>query len=338
MRIEACKWTMRWLGVVVVALTTVHSYARESETRRAIQGEVRQAFVTDDYASIETRYAEALSSSERTASGVFVANLIRMAVVPEPSGNSQAPGRDDHWDAVDRKLEKWARQYPQSSLVAIAQSVSFREHAWSWRGGGYARTVTPEAWTKVREYGQRAFDALMAREAVGRKDPYWYVEMINIARIQGWPADRFSALVQQATGAFPLNYDIYFTAAFSLVPRWGGSAAAVAQFADYAVTQTRKSEGQSMYARVYWSVAEILDAELSGPEVDWKRIRAGFDDVVKRYPDSWNLNNYAKFACEARDYATAKRVLARIGEDVDSEAWGSRANFVRCRRLAEGAR
>lgn len=329
---------MRWIGVVVVAMLGIQARGGEMEIRESIKAETAQAFTKGDYAAIEARYAKALSSSERTSSGLLVANLIRLAAVPDPSGDSQVPGRGDHWDAVDRKLDVWARQFPKSSLVAIVQSESFQGRARSWRGGGYARTVPPEAWSKVREYARRAFDALMAREEAGRQDPYWYVEMINATRLDAWPADRFTSLVLQATEAHPLNYDIYFAAVLSLVPRWGGSTTAVAQFADYAVTQTRKSEGQAMYARIYWAIADSLDAEFSGPKVDWKRIRVGFDDIVKRYPDAWNLNNYAKFACEARDYTTAKRVLARIGEDIDPRAWGSRANFVRCRQLAEDAR
>jgi hypothetical protein len=329
---------MRWCGVALFALFAVSSYGGETEIRAAIKAEVTEAFAKRDFASIEARYAKALSTSERTPSGWMVASLIRRAVVPDAPSNPQDPGNDKHWDAVDRSIAIWARQFPESSLPAIAQSRSFQEHAWSWRGTGYGRTVTAEGWKKVHDYTQRSLDALMAREAQGRRDPYWYVEMINLARLQGWPADRFLALVQQATQAFPLSEPIYLSASFSTVPRWGGSLEAVAQFADYAVRQTRKSSGESMYALIYWYVADMLDTEFSSPEINWRRVRIGFDDLVKRYPDPWNMNHYAKFACQAHDYATAARVLARIGDNIDQETWGERANYIRCKQLAASSR
>jgi hypothetical protein len=186
----------------------------------------------------------------------------------------------------------------------------------------------------MREYGTRARDALLARQAAGRKDPNWYVQMINLAGSQSWPRDRFLELIHQATAAFPSSYQIYFTAAIYMTPRWGGSVHDVVRFADYAVTQTQKKEGQSLYARILWSVADYLDANLAGPEVDWQRLSAGFLDIIKRYPDDWNKNSYAKFACDAQDAKAARRALSLMAGNIEPEAWPDRATYLRCRQFA----
>jgi hypothetical protein len=316
--------------VALLACLCLAAQAGEPEIRQAIKAEAAAAFARGDYEAIEKRYAAALAKSERTPSGVSVANQLLIGLVPEPSGKSDVPGRDDHWLPVERKLDDWAARFPQSTLVAIAQAQAYIAHGWSWRGGGYARTVTPENFKKVQEYGKRAYDALMAREKVGRTDPNWYVQMITVARVLGWEREPSIALYQAAMKAFPLNYDIYFHVASRLTPRWGGSPEAVASLASFAVDQTRKVEGESMYARIYWSVGSQLDAELSSPDVDWKRIRAGFEDVIKRYPDPYNLNHYARMACEARDQPTTRRVLLRIKGDVEQSAWVGRAHYLRC--------
>jgi len=57
-------------------------------------------------------------------------------------------------------------------------------------------------------------------------------------------------------------------------------------------------------------------------QADWSRMQAGFERMVADNPDdSWNLNNYAKFACLARDRKTLSSILTRIGLQKDTSAW-----------------
>ena len=323
-----------WTAALLLAWVGAHAVAGEVEARARIKAEVQAAFEAGRYGELEERWKAALAQSSRTPSGLFVAAAIRDALVVPPSGESQVPGRDDYWMPRERRLDEWAARYPQSSLVAVVQARTLLDHGWSWRGDGFARSVSPEGFKKLALYSQRSYDALMAREAVGRKDPYWYVQLLTLARAQGWDNDRRAALFQEATQAFPLNYNIYFAISTQLTPRWGGSPEAIASLAAFAVEKTRKVEGESMYARVYWNVADWLDTDLGGPDVNWKRIRAGFEDILKRYPDSWNLNYYARFACDARDMPTTRRLLLRIKGDVEPAAWRERTNYLRCLQAA----
>jgi len=154
--------------------------------------------------------------------------------------------------------------------------------------------------------------------------------MLEVARNQGWDRDAYMKLAREATQAFPANHQIYAEIAFRLTPRWGGSAQEIAGLAAYAVEQSRSVDGESLYARVYWSVFDTLDADFSGPDVDWPRIRAGFEDIVKRYPDNFNFNIYTRFACDARDVETTRRLLLRIKSNVVPDAWSGRAHYLRC--------
>jgi hypothetical protein len=58
----------------------------------------------------------------------------------------------------------------------------------------------------------------------------------------------------------------------------------------------------------------------------------GIDDVIARYPDAWNLNNFAKFACLALDRAKTKELLGRIGDSIVPQAWSSKSQLEQCAR------
>jgi hypothetical protein len=324
----------KWAAAIAAGLSLcVH--AGETQVRDAISAEMRSAYARGDYRAIEDRYASALATSERLPSGLFVAGKIRRSLLPEDASILNVTDPDSSWAPMERKLSDWSAQFPQSSLAAVVLARTYLMHGWSFRGGGYARTVPAGAMAKVEYWTQRAYDTLMTKEKVGRKDPYWYMEMINISRIQGWEPDRFFGLVQEATTAFPQNYDLYFITAMRLEPRWGGSPQAIAGLADYAVRQTRKEEGESLYARIYADVGDELDIPLSDPSVDWKRIKAGFEDILKRYPDNWNVNKYARMACDARDQATSKRLLLQMKGNIEPEAWPDRTTYLRCLQAAD---
>ena len=56
-------------------------------------------------------------------------------------------------------------------------------------------------------------------------------------------------------------------------------------------------------------------------QTDWSRMRAGFEKMIEDYPHKWNLNNYARFACQAEDWSTLKVLVGRIGGNPVIPAW-----------------
>jgi hypothetical protein len=61
-------------------------------------------------------------------------------------------------------------------------------------------------------------------------------------------------------------------------------------------------------------------------------MRASFNALVAAYPDAYNLNAFAYFACLAHDDKTAQDALHRAGGQVILETWGKRGAelFARC--------
>jgi hypothetical protein len=55
---------------------------------------------------------------------------------------------------------------------------------------------------------------------------------------------------------------------------------------------------------------------------------------MKRYPDAWNINNYARFACLAKDRDKTRQLVALVGTSPVAEAWTPLELFARCRTWA----
>lgn len=316
-----------WIAGVLLCWSLT-ALSAELEHRSQLQNEFAAAFAGSDFVQIESRYARALRTQERSPSGRFLAHAWMRAM-------RFAEKDDPNWEAAEDKARKWVAQYPKSVLAAIAHSRIHRHRAWKARGRGYASTVTKEGWRNFALHMNRATEALASRAETGKTDPNWWYEMLDQAREQSWPQQRYSELAYAALQAFPQNHDIYRAIALNLVPQWGGSWQALAAFADEAVVRTREKQGQIMYARIYWNVARYFEPRLlTRPEGNWPKFRAGLEELVARYPDSWNLNRFAAFACDAGDKGTTRRLLARINDAVVAAAWANRATYNRCRSWA----
>jgi hypothetical protein len=325
------------LFAMVVACCAMFAHASETQDRAAINAEVNAAFERSDFAAIEARYAHAVSGRGRLASGVFVSGRIVRELDPlAPTGVSVPKGADAYFQPIEDKARAWTARYPKSVIAAIVLSQAYRAHGWAYRGGGYANSVSKEDFARFKEYVDLAQEALLARADTGKADPNWHWQVLEVARLQGWPDEKYFAFADAALDAFPGYYDIYFELSNRLVPQWGGSLEELADFAEHAAERTKATEGRAMYARIYWYVYDMLGAErLKRGELDWPKIRAGFDDMVKRYPDPWNLNFFARIACDAGDQATTRRILALVGDKIEPAAWANRGAYSRCKNLAE---
>jgi hypothetical protein len=307
-------------------LPPMPSAASEMEERAAIRNATRDAFLREDFSRLEEAARNYRSMKSRTPSGVWKLTVFHSGIHEAigPRAKSQAP------EAALRELAgittKWANLHPDSPSAHIAHSSVLITVAWAYRGDGYASNVKPESWEPFRKYIAMARANLEKHKSVAAVDPRWYQVMLVVARAQGWNRDEFDRLLDEALVREPLYYETYFRALEYLLPKWHGGTRDMEEFARKAVEKTSKQEGQGMYARIYWyaSQAEFRNQLFSDSKVVWPLMKSGFEDVIARYPDAWNLNNYAKFACLAGDKLKARELLERTKLSVMSEAWQSR--------------
>ncbi|MBE9552506.1 MAG: DUF4034 domain-containing protein [Proteobacteria bacterium] len=321
-------------AVFCLVLIAVPARAGELEERQQIRRIAAEMFMAGQYAEIDRQVAEYAEQAARTPSGLWkhwvFYNGVKWVI-------GQASIKEKELVAVEEQFLDWARRNPDSTMAHIGYATTLTTHAWFFRGNGPASTVREQDWAPFRAYLEKARGYLMEHAETARTDPHWYTEMLVIARGQGWPDDEFMNLVSEGLETHPYFYPIYFSAIRNLLPKWGGSLDEIDAFALAAVKYTEKEEGQGMYARIYWSVSQSEFGKnlFTRSKVDWPQMSDAIDDVLARFPDQWNINNFARFACLANDKEKTRELIALVQEPPIAAAWTSqKPTFEQCRDWA----
>jgi hypothetical protein len=306
----------------------------ELAERTAIGNEVATLFERGQFSKLETLCAGYRTSRSRTSSGVWNLSVFYGGISHVFNTHRKDP---PFWLKAERSANTWVAAHPHSATARLAYATMLVNHGWSIRGTGLANTVEPEDWKPFQDYLHRARAYLEKYKDVASSDPYWYQLMGRIAYSERWPEAEFSALIAQGLEREPLFYQTYFAAIDYYAPKWGGSAMAIERFAREAVERTRAAEGYGIYARIYWwaSQTQYSDSLFSESKVDWPTMKKGIDDVLAKYPDQWNINNFARFACIARDKAKAAELIARIDGEPLATVWAEvPGHFQQCKQWA----
>jgi hypothetical protein len=273
------------------------------------QFKVETLLLEGGFGELESIYKQWCTGVDRLPDGRWHLSVYADGII----GNLRA------WKTWDRGLvaiQAWQQAHPDSEAARYVEAVYWSEFAWVARGSGFASSVSQEAWALFRERVQRALAAIVK---LPHDEPVCaapYALMINLMLETGQKGPELRALYARAAKRFPEYHPIHFAMARTFEPRWGGSAAAFERFADEAATLTRSFEGRGMYARIYWTVDDRyglpFDAR-SGRPPHWEKLKQGFEDLLKRYPQSThNLGQYANVACRSTDSATYRRLRTMI--------------------------
>jgi hypothetical protein len=242
----------------------------------------------------------------------------------------------DDFPAAFARFERWERANPNSITARIAHAAALVSYAWVARGDGMANTVTAEG---GRLFEQRLKQARMLLESDDalKKCPGYYSTLMTVALGQGWPRKDYDRLFEEAVALAPDYEMFYFFKANFLQEKWyGTSPDEWHRFALSAAAATKKEHGQSLYTRIVWSIhgpGMTRMAAFKAAGVDWPRMRQGFEDIAREYPDSlWNKNAFCFYAFAADDKATARRLFGELAGRYSQEIWGSAEVFRQTER------
>lgn len=337
-RTTAVAWLIRlfFVPLVLVASQACHAEAQELVDRGVVIDQVQKALIVADYDALDELERKFRTERSRTSSGVWKLTIFYFGI---EGAISRAKDEDGNFDRIEAKFAAWARRNPKSPAAYIALAKVENARAWAIRGTGYANKVKPEAWEGFYKHIDLEASILQTSKPFAAVDPEWYRLAVDIARHQKLSPDQFEALMGEAFRAEPLYYQTYFQAVEYLLPKWHGSLQAIQDFAWQATQRTKAQEGESLYARIYWyaSAIEFKSNVFNDSYGSWLLMKAGFVDIMKRYPDAWNVNHYARFACLAQDKATFKELLPRVRADFVIPAWRSASLFEQCVDWSNGA-
>ena len=242
-------------------------------------------------------------------------------------------GATHGWETGIERIQTWRNRAPKSGNAAIVEARAWSEYAWQTRGGGFANNVSDKANELYRERLAKARRILDDTKPFAAANPMWYTSMLSVATGESWPIAKQREVFNEGVARHPRAAGIYVAMAFRMTPRWGGNIAMYREFTDLAVKQTSGFYGNAMYAWMYMQYAEVEhDQPFRDLGIPWPQMKSGFEEILAKYPATWNLNLYAYYACRANDETTFLALLPRLTkETVRPEAWRSGDSFETCR-------
>lgn len=237
------------------------------------------------------------------------------------------------WSASLSRVDDLKKKYPGKAFVALADADYWVSYAWNARGGGFASSVTPDGWRLFKERMETAEKVLNDAKPYASQMPSWYNKMIIIQSALDRPAEERDKIFLDGARKYKTYYPTYFTMLRFLSPKWGGSWGTVDNLVKWSVDNTKETDGNSMYARLYWYASGDFPAGRLFKETHatWPKMKQGFEDLMARHPKSkWNLNNFARFACVANDQSTFLKLRNQMGKDVIEAAWPPNTSLDLC--------
>jgi hypothetical protein len=295
----------------------------EQELRDDIYNRAYWAMQRADFAELERMHAASLQGAPRTPAGYRTLNLVRGGIGRAIEGPDEAATA--YHVELDKLTRAWADANRDSPLAQNLHAESLVAHAWHYRGSGYSNTVPPDSWREFKNHAQRAADFLAERRAVASRDSWSHGILLRIGRALDWGPERARAIVREGLALDPQDGSLRFQLLTTLLPKWNGDARMVDHYINSVAAETRARDGMIWYAVLYGAAADdhFSHKLFEDSAAEWSKMKAGFEDLLRRYPGSYNANRFAYFACLARDKPTFLEQMSTVGDAPLPGLWGS---------------
>lgn len=222
------------------------------------------------------------------------------------------PGDEAEVDraAVLKLLEDWRDAKPESAAPLYALTDYWNEYAWKARRAGYDRS--DEAFRLQRERYRKARESLDQAAKLKQRDPYYFHLEGESALYHGGTAEKMEKVFEDSLKFDP---DFFFPLTAGgrfFQPRWHGGD--MEKYAARCADRTKERHGDSLY-----TLCAISEADDDGLQTaksygfDWARLKRGFADLRKRFPDSAEYDQWnCKFAGLYEDRSETQAAFARL--------------------------
>lgn len=327
----------RTLGAILIGLITMSCASVPAPNvergddfaqRQKIMSQVTKRFAEGDFESLEEMASDFQSNQSRTASGLWKLTSFYRAVDRYADKQwlkqAKAVPRKNEVTVGHEDLLAWIDAYPDSPTANIAGAIfAYRSTLNNRR---YHRSNLPKA-TAERALTFAAgvgLEALEATAEISSMDPHWHLMVRQFASMplpDALDADKVLAKGRPMLSGY---YQYYLNEVTAMAPVWLKDSKELDIYTEEVVNLTKKSDQRGMYARMHWvaSGASRRSDYFRSDLVNWEKMKVAMDDVLRLYPDQWNINNFARFACEAKDKKKARELLRMI-EKPSIVAWRS---------------
>jgi hypothetical protein len=294
------------------ALSGLSATANELVTRNEIKDTVLNHLLAEEFISLEEMASDFRNNDARTSSGLRKLDLFYFGV-RDAADLSFRHFYSDEQSTLDI-ADAWIDAFPQSPTAALARVIVQRELGWHYRGGGYASSVSQDDYRAFIQHIEIADRFLREAKDYASVDSYYYYLRAHNLKELGAAQEEFLALMHEGLNEFPDAYQLHFAGVDYFAPKWRGSAELIEAYARSAIEFATQTDPDALYARIYWYVSQTQYGLklFSDSDVVWSDMRRGIDSVLLEFPDQWNIQNFAVFACIANDTELTRVLLDRI--------------------------
>lgn len=290
--------------------------------------ELRKAGDTD---GLEVLAAELRTSKEALDGGTWLlSHFYKLATL--------IPDTEPEAGEAMEFFEFWARERPENITAQVCLAKALTRYAWTARGTGWAKDVTPEGWRLMEERLDHAWEVLERAGQLEASCPGWYEVGQTVGLGQGWDRDDYLAFVQEAIEHEP-SYGRYYTSTcYWLLPRWHGEEGDFERWIAKQANAQPSGEQDWQYARLVW-MADLMPVKnqvVFGPEwLDWERTKAGFETWLATAPEDLNVRfQFTRLALLAGDRETSRAQFDVTGGKYLPGMWKGVEEFEQARRFA----
>jgi hypothetical protein len=314
----------RVLRIVALASLTlavcVPVGATELELEESLKSQAATLLRAGDFAQFDTLATRLRDGSERTPAGTWKLSMLYSGV--------WRAGGDDANAAAWARLETGAAQYlaehPDSPTAVVLDAKVLIEHAAVWRGSDYGSQVPKSHWAPFYAHVDASMRVLESHREVGSADPEWYAIYVWALNLRDASGEKIVAFTREALERYPLYDPIHYRAARALLPKWHGSKALMQQYLTLALDRTRADEGTQIYGRVMFNLARNSNRpleELTEIGAQWEPFKASYEEILRAYPDPYNLGALRAMACLYGRKEDYKAITQRVNGPAPSVAW-----------------
>ena len=285
--------------------------AAEFELDESLKNQAAALLRAGNFAEFDRVATQLRDSSARTPAGTWKLSMFYSGVARAGSNDPNAAA----WTRLEAGAEQYLREHPDSATAVVLDAKVLIEHAAAYRGGGYAWQVAQSHWAPFYSHVDATLRALDSHREVGSADPEWYAIRIWAMNLRHAAKQAILAFTREALEQHPQYYPIHYRTARALLPKWGGSKELMQQYLALALERTRASEGTQIYGRVMFNLAWNSNRpleELAGIDAKWVLFKASYEEILRAYPDPYNLGALRAMACVAGKKEDYKAITQRV--------------------------
>jgi hypothetical protein len=181
-----------------------------------------------------------------------------------------------------------------------------------------ANSVTPDGWALFEERIKRAESILTEHKESASTIPIFYTEMVTVQVALGHSQDERYSIFLEGAKRYPQFRNLSRVMLYYSGPKWGGSWAKSDAVIEWSTKNSMTEMGQITYAFLYNSIRSNIPSGKTIYNVTaakWPRIRQGFEDHLRRYPNSAIYDAISANACEADDKVTYLKYRKKIDKN-----------------------